>query len=246
MQVPPTWRARPGEPLLIVAQPALDALPESTFRTPAPGIDCGGSIRSPPRSRMPMRALPLLTLLLPLLASCERSPTGATPEETTLAFRMKRGDTGEWQTFSARGQQPAGTAFETRGPWVYVLQGESNLILFAHQEAGGGWRSIHLTVSLLPGYENARLGSVDAGTCPDPEGRPCTLAGFLLQGGDGIMETCIVLAGELVRTRSTEDRVSGRFSGTGHCSRAPGETRSFTVSDGTFDVQLPPPAPAPG
>ena len=192
-----------------------------------------------------MRALPLLTLLLPLLASCERSPTGATPEETTLAFELRLGDDGAWEPFSARGQQPAGTSFVTPGPWVYTGQNGSNVVLFANHETDNGWRRFHVIVSLRPEFESVGLGDAGAGTCPGPEGRPCTFVSVWFESSAGIGEVCRVHEGLLVRTRNRPDRVSGQFSGTGICTRD-GTTRSFAIRAGAFDVALPPPAPAPG
>lgn len=151
---------------------------------------------------------------------------------------------GAWQPFAAEGHQPAGAGFLEFGEWVYVSSdGPPHRILrvFAHQQAGGEWYSLQMNVANIEGRDNYVIGDSQAGTCPDPEGRPCTPVVLWRTDATGAaFEICSILSGTLTINRS-EDWVSGRFAGSGVCRFAGAATRNFEIRDGVVDLGIPPP-----
>ena len=54
----------------------------------------------------------------------------------------------------------------------------------------------------------------------------------------GGVDTCILTTGTITLASVTGTRVTGTLSGTGTCTHESGETRAFSITDGTFDVAI--------
>jgi hypothetical protein len=186
-----------------------------------------------------MRIPILLLTTASLLAGCN-SLTDAEPEQTSMKFSYRFGS-GAWQAFSAEGHQPAGASLDQPGEWVYLASigpPYLRLAMRGFQRTGREWHSLMLYVERQDNYV---IGNGRAGTCPDPEGRPCVHSAFYRTYADGTRhEQCSINTGTLTVTHRSELRVSGRFSGSGTC-RDYDAVRPIEIRDGVLEVRLPPP-----
>lgn len=194
--------------------------------------------------RFPLR---LLAAAL-LLAACNENPVDPVPTESSFTLEYRRG-TEAWQSFSAEGQQPPSTPFDQEGHWVYTASAgapHSTVIVRASQPAaGGGWTSFLIYVPNVVHIDSTSLGNVDLGGCTNPD-LPCIQNYFTTRAASGVVtEICAISNGKMYITRKMGQWVSARFSGTGTCT-AGGTQRPFEVRGAEFDVELPPPAAAPG
>lgn len=159
----------------------------------------------------PLRTAAALALLLSA-AACDG--LGTDPDRGALVFRYSGDISG---TFEASGEYPAAAVGES-----YATGGANGTTLVVEAQVGSG-EPKHFFLYGGPG----RPGTYTLGPQGDFRGS------FIQQAGTGGAEFAFT-AGTLVVLDVTDERIRGRFSGTGVHRVDP--ARTVTITDGFFDV----------
>ena len=174
----------------------------------------------------------LLAASLVLFAGCKSDSTGP-GLSGTMSFTFSGGISG---TFSASGTLPATIPEQVASPWA---AGELN-------PTDGGVYVEGLLPKTATTHDLALLfihrTTVGTDNISASCSSNCSMLGFLFGQPRNFagppIQACDIITGTITITEISSTRVKGTFSGTGTCIDAPvvGNTTSFVVSGGTFDV----------